>query len=230
MDNSPPSATCTPADVRHPERGLSARCAVDQGNVPLYVDRVGQVTARAGRKVADVDVPLPETTGRPVQTPADGVPALFICSPSPENRHVIRMRPQLLVGASVAVDEPLESLTTLTAELIPARHPPSPSPLVTRLRTHSAPKLTLTGGRVGVSLGPRPVDVTRLVCPGGGRRILGGQSPWNVTTGSGRAVAARPAGHAAIRSPAVTVRGLMPGVLWQRAVRAPAALADFGRD
>ena len=56
----------------------------------------------------------------------NGVPALLVPSPSPEDRHVIRAGPQLLVGTSVTVDEPLERPTTLTAELIPARHLPSP--------------------------------------------------------------------------------------------------------
>ena len=112
--------------MRHPEGGLRTRRAIDYGDVPFYVDRVSQVTAGARREVADFDMPLPETAGRPVQTPADGIPALLVCSPSAEDRHVIRMGLQLLVGASVAVDEPLESPATLTAELIPARHLPSP--------------------------------------------------------------------------------------------------------
>jgi RecQ helicase-like protein len=90
MHDSPPSITSTPADVRHPEGGLRTRRVVDQGDVSFYVDRVGQVTARAGRDVVDVDVPLPEPAGRPVQRSADGIPALLVCSPSPENRHVIR--------------------------------------------------------------------------------------------------------------------------------------------
>jgi hypothetical protein len=124
--HDPPPAASTLADVRHPERDLTAGHAVDQAHVRFYLDRVGQVAARAGREVADVDVPLPETAGRPVQTPADGVPALLAPSPSAEDRHVIRVGPQLLVGASVAVDEPLESPATLIAELIPARHLPSP--------------------------------------------------------------------------------------------------------
>jgi hypothetical protein len=121
--HDPPPAASTLADVRHPERSLTAGRAVDQAHVRFYVDRVGQVTARAGREVADVDVPLPETAGRPVQTPADGVPALLVPSPSPEDRHVIRVGPRLLAAASVAVDEPLESPATLTAELIPSVTP-----------------------------------------------------------------------------------------------------------
>ena len=137
--HDPPPAARTPADVRHPERSLTAGRAVDQARVPFDVDGVGQVAARAGREVADGGVPLLETAGCPVQTAADGVPALLVPSPSPEDRHVIRVGSQLLAGASVAVDEPLQSPATLTAELIPARHLPSPSPLVTRLRTHSAP-------------------------------------------------------------------------------------------
>ena len=124
--HDPPPAASTLADVRHPERGLTARRSVDQAHVRFYVDRVGQVTTRAGREVADAGVPLPETAGRPAQTPADGVPALLVPSPSAEDRHVIRVGPQLLAGASVAVDEPLESPATLIAELIPARHLPSP--------------------------------------------------------------------------------------------------------
>jgi hypothetical protein len=51
---------------------------------------------------------------------------LLVSSPSPEDRHVIPVGPQLLAAASVAVDEPLETPPTLTAELIPARHLPSP--------------------------------------------------------------------------------------------------------
>ena len=84
MHDLPPSVISTPTDVGHPERGLRARRVVDQGDVPFDVDRVGQVTARAGREVADVDVPVAEPADRPVQTPADGVPALLVCSPSPE--------------------------------------------------------------------------------------------------------------------------------------------------
>jgi hypothetical protein len=80
----PPRAASTLADVRHPERGLTAGRAVDRAHVPFYVNRVGQVAARVGREVADVDVPLPETAGRPVQTPADGVPALLLPSPPPK--------------------------------------------------------------------------------------------------------------------------------------------------
>jgi hypothetical protein len=124
--HDPPPAASTPADVRHPERSLTAGRAVDQAHVRFYVDRVGQVTARAGREVADVDVPLPETAGRPVQTPADGVPALLVPSPIRRSSSRHPRGPQLLVGASVAVDEPLESPSTLIAELIPAGHLPLP--------------------------------------------------------------------------------------------------------
>jgi hypothetical protein len=59
MHDSPPSAAGTPADVRHPEGGLRACRTVDEGGVPFYVDRVGQVTARARREVADVNLPSP---------------------------------------------------------------------------------------------------------------------------------------------------------------------------
>ena len=143
MHDSPRSAAGTPADVRHPEGGLRAYRTVDEGGVPFYVDRVGQVTARARREVADVNLPLPEPAGRPVQAPADGVPALLVCSPSSEDRHVGCMGPQLLVRASVAVDEPLDSPSALIRELVPSRHSPSPNTLlVARLRTHPAP-----GGR-----------------------------------------------------------------------------------
>ena len=82
--HDPPPAARTLADVRHPERSLTAGRAVDQAHVPFYVDRVGQVAARAGREVADAGVPLPETAGRPIQTPANGVPALLVPSPSPK--------------------------------------------------------------------------------------------------------------------------------------------------
>ena len=82
--HDPPPAASTLADMRHPERGLTAGRTVDQAHVRFDVDRVGQVTARAGREVADVDVPLPETAGRPVQTPADGDPALLVPSASPK--------------------------------------------------------------------------------------------------------------------------------------------------
>src|SRR2546423_14063484 len=58
MHDLPPSVTSTPADVRRPERGLRARRVVDQGDVPFDVDRVGQVTARAGREVALTGHPI----------------------------------------------------------------------------------------------------------------------------------------------------------------------------
>jgi hypothetical protein len=64
--HDPPPAASTPADVRHPERGLTAGRAVDQDHVPFYVDRVGQVTARAGREIADVDVSLPRNGWPPI--------------------------------------------------------------------------------------------------------------------------------------------------------------------
>ena len=60
------------------------RRAIDYGDVPFYVDRVSQVTAGARREVADFDMPLPETTGRPVQTPADGIPALLVAPHPPK--------------------------------------------------------------------------------------------------------------------------------------------------
>jgi hypothetical protein len=131
MKDSPSFAVSTSADMRHPEGGLRTWRAIDYGDVPFYVDRVSQVTAGARREVADFDMPLPETTGRPVQTPADGIPALLVCSPSPKDRHVVSMGPQQFVWVRVAVDEPLDGTTALIRELVPSRHPASPpAPLI----------------------------------------------------------------------------------------------------
>ena len=70
--------------------------------------------------------PTPKRLAAQSRRPLTAFPALLVPSPPPEGRHVIRVGPQPLVGASIAVHEPLESPATLTAELIPARHPPSP--------------------------------------------------------------------------------------------------------